>query len=237
MTEPTRPTAPIALLADARRAILSALKKVGRATIPWLAETLNLSTEAVRQQVWQLQEDGWLISDCGTENDASLRARGRPPAEYCLAPIADDLFPKNYAEVAVALFDDAGDIEKTLTRFTDDRVEKLDAKLPRTPLERRIRALRSIYIPDDEFTDVEKSERGYRLTERNCPYLQFAMERPLFCSTTVSALRRLTDREVVREQRFQDGDRRCVFHIYTDSRAPKKRFEHEPPKDAKPRRS
>ena len=44
--------------------------------------------------------------------------------------------------------------------------------------------------------------------------------------------------EVVREERFQDHDGRCVFHIYMDapvSAARRKvRFEPEPPKDAVP---
>ena len=102
-------------------------------------------------------------------------------------------------------------------------------------------ALRSIYIEDDPYTEIEKSERGYRLVERNCPYLQFASERPLFCSTSVSALRRVTGREVIREQRFQDGDGRCVFHVYADSPVAgarkTRRFEEEPAKDTIPRAS
>jgi predicted ArsR family transcriptional regulator len=76
------------------------------------------------------------------------------------------------------------------------------------------------------------------LIERNRPYLQFAAERPLFCGATVSALRRVTKREVVREKRFQDGDGRCVFHVFTNapvSRArEEQRFEVEPAKDASP---
>src|SRR6185503_17541501 len=101
--------------------------------------------------------------------------------------------------------------------------------------------LRSIYRADDSFVEVETSDRGFRLIEWNCPYLRFATERPLFCSTTVSTLRRLTGCEVVREERFQDRDGRCVFHIYLDApmrKARKKRkFEIEPPKDTKPARA
>lgn len=155
---------------------------------------------------------------------------GRPAIEYCLAPLADDLFPKSYAQLAVTLFDELSDAEDILARITDARVNGLRKS--------NVEALRSIDRADDPFIELEKSERGYRLIERNCPYLQFAIERPLLCSTSVSALRRLTKAEVVREERFQDSDGRCVFHIYTDAPLSREqqqvRFEREPAKDFKP---
>ena len=136
--------------------------------------------------------------------------------------------------MALTLFDELPDAEATLAAITDRRVESL-RKTKKTA------ALRSIYGEGDAYAEVAKSKRGYRVIEWNCPYLQFATERPLFCSTTVSVLRRLTGCEVVREERFQDGDARCVFHIYfdaplDDSRRNRK-FEHEPEKDFQPPRS
>ena len=119
-----RQPAAVDLLPDARRALLSALKQAGRATIPQLAETLSVSTEAVRQQLTSLQRQGWIIADCGPD-EAYPRAPGRPPAEYCLAPLADDLFPKSYADLTVTLFDDLPDAESTLAGITDGTVNAL----------------------------------------------------------------------------------------------------------------
>ena len=235
MDEPR--SAAVDLLPEARRALLSALKRAGRATIPQLAETLAISTEAVRQQLTSLQRQGWVISDCGPD-DGDARVPGRPPAEYCLAPLADDLFPKSYAELAVTLFDELSDAERTLAAITDGTVNALRDSISPASVATDIEALRSIYYKEDPYADVERSDRGYRVIEGNCPYLQFASERPLFCSTTVSALRRLTNAEVVREERFQDRDGRCVFHIYMDApprgARQKLRFEREPPKDFEP---
>ena len=114
--------AAVDLLPDARRALLSALKQAGRATIPQLAEALSISTEAVRQQLTSLQRQGWVIADCGPD-DVEGRVPGRPPAEYCLAPMADDLFPKSYATLAVTLFDELADTGSMLARITDGTVE------------------------------------------------------------------------------------------------------------------
>lgn len=229
-------SAPVDLLSEARRALLDALKRAGWATVPDLADKLSISTEAVRQQVTFLQREGWIIPDCGPDEEEE-RAPGRPATEYCLSPLADDLFPKRYGELAVSLFDQLPDPEQTLAAITDKRVHALRTSA-RENSGVDVKALQAIYREDDSYVEVEKSERGYRLIEGNCPYLQFARERPLFCSTTVSVLRRLTGCEVIREKRFQDGDGRCVFHIYEDAplRGPRKKrpFEPEPARDAQP---
>lgn len=94
-------------------------------------------------------------------------------------------------------------------------------------------ALRAIYRDRDPDIDVERRGSDYVLIERNCPFLKVALERPGFCSTTVSTLRRLTGCEVVRERRFQDGDGRCEFHVRTAESSPERaavRFEPEPPR-------
>lgn len=228
--------APVDLLSDARRALLDALKRMGSATIPELAEKLSISTEAVRQQLTYLQREGWIISDCGPDEDDE-RTPGRPATEYCLSARGDDLFPKRYAELAAKLFDELPDAEEALTRLTDTRVDALRESVCEDSTI-NAEALRAIYRADDSYVDIEQSERGYRVIERNCPYLQFATERPLFCSTTISTLRRLSGCEVIREERFQEDDGRCVFHIYLDAplsgARKKRRFEPEPPRDAQP---
>jgi predicted ArsR family transcriptional regulator len=195
--------APIDLVAESRRTLLAFLKNAGWSTIPKIAEALSISTEAVRQQLLLLEKDGWVQSNCGPGEHR--RARGRPAVEYCLSHAAEDLFIKQYPQLAVEFFDAIEDQIGFLTRLTDERVRDVGSA----------ERLESIYADDDPYTSMEKSADGYRLIERNCPYLQFAMERPLFCSSTVSALRRLSGCEVVREKRFQDGDGRCVFHIDT----------------------
>jgi predicted ArsR family transcriptional regulator len=224
-------TSAIHLLSDARRTLLQALKREGWATIPELAQALSISTEAVRQQLAYLQREGWVTTNCAAD-EADERVPGRPPAAYCLTPPADDLFPKQYPELAVSLFDALSNPKRVLTELTDQRVADMRSK-PNTS-----EALRSIYRDDDPYTEIEHDDSGYRLIEGNCPYLQFAIERPVFCSTTVSALRRLTGCEVVREERFQDGDGRCVFHVFTNApigpARQKRRFELEPPKNARP---
>jgi predicted ArsR family transcriptional regulator len=228
--------AAIDLLTEARRSLLDALKRAGWATIPELAEMLAISNEAVRQQLTVLQREGWINSNCGPGGEDE-RPPGRPAISYCLSARGDDLFPKKYAGLALLLFDELADPEQTLTMLTDRRVRELGERVRETSAVTAA-TLKAIYRPDDSYIEIEESDRGTRLIEWNCPYLQFARERPSICSTTVSTLRRITGHEVVREERFQDGDGRCVFHIYRDApmtrTRQRRRFEPEPPKDGVP---
>jgi predicted ArsR family transcriptional regulator len=96
-------------------------------------------------------------------------------------------------------------------------------------LPERVQALKAVYGDGDPYMEVEKVRGGFRLIERNCPFLNVAMERPALCSVTVSALSRLLGVRVVREERFQHGDGRCVFRVLTGEAAdPKQGFALEP---------
>ena len=226
-----------------RAAILRLLKKETFVSIPRIADVLGVSHEAARKQVGDLQRNGWLEADC--EPDEMKRREstpGRPPVRYCLTAAGDHFFPKQYPDLTVGLLDtivnEGGSeaLTAVLARITDERVEQLEPRVARLPMKRKMDALRAIYSAGDPFIETQRRGDDYVLIERNCPYLNVAVERPDICSTTVSTLRRLTGCEVVRERRFQDGDGRCEFHVRTAQASPNRkqvRFEKEPPKTSR----
>ena len=147
---------------------------------------------------------------------------GRPPGRYKLTLEGEGLFQQTGAlalAFADAIREEMGDdaLEQILARVTDARVLGLQSNHPELPLESKVASLRSIYGANDAFVEVEKVSDGYRLIERNCPFLDVAMARPLLCSSTVTTLKRLLGREVIREERFQDGHGCCAFRIYEES--------------------
>jgi predicted ArsR family transcriptional regulator len=223
-------------------AILRLMKKEGYVSLPRVAETVGVSHEAARKHVLDLLRKGWIEAECGPEEAERREVPGRPPVRYCLTRAGDHLFPKQYPDLLVEMVDTIAaeggtdGLTAVLARFTDERVAELERRVPPVSMKRKMDALRAIYSPDDPFTDVRREGGDYLLIERNCPYLDFAMERSEICSTTVSTLRRLTGCEVVRERRFQDGDGRCEFHVHTAQSSPdrkKVRFEKEPPRTSR----
>lgn len=214
-------------LSESRRRILAVIKEQSAASISDLARALRVTHEAARKQILELQRSGLVTINCAAEEEAAPAA-GRPPAQYCLTRAGENLFPKNYAALTVELVDRFG--QDALTEITDTSLRRMRERAAGPSLAERLAAAREIYLDGDEYTSVEQRGNDYVVIEKNCPFLDVAIDRPAICSTSVSALRRLTGREVIRERRFQDGDGRCEFHVSGSRRARNTRFEIEPPR-------
>lgn len=206
-------------MSEPRQAILMALKRRGAVTIVDLAEHVGISYEGIRQHMAQLELEGWVARRL--QRDAS--GPGRPKARFQLTTAGDHLFPKDYDELAVALIDAAAErlgpesVKVLLEEVARKKVEAWQPKLAGKSLDERLEALRGIYSDDDPFCRVERDDDGApQIVEMNCPFLQVAKRRPALCSVTVSVLGRLLGRKVVRTERFQEGDGRCVFKVLAE---------------------
>ena len=222
---PESPTGEITIitvdqLPDSRRAILLALKREGPSTIARLAAELQLTGEAVRQQLLQLQREGWIEAKIAREQERGRT--GRPATRYSLTEAGDHLFPKNYDLLNVAVLDAVTEelgpdaAVRVLRRVTDERVNASEAKVRGLSLEERVNVLKGLYFESDPYMDVEPAADGFYLVERNCPYYNTAMRRPMLCNVSINALTRLLGVRVEREERFQNGDGRCVFHVHAN---------------------
>jgi predicted ArsR family transcriptional regulator len=227
-------------MSDMRRAILGILKREGARTIRELAEELGVTYEAVRQQLTQLDRDGWLTKRREPpDGDAEARPVGRPRSQYHLTPAGDHLFPKDYDSLSIALLDAIAERDgedgllELLGTLSDRRVSEWRGACDGLDLDGRLDLVRGIYFDDDPYISVERAgDGGRRLVERNCPFLNVAMERPVLCSLTVDVLSRMLGRRVVRDERFQAGDGRCSFRV-TDEPADEDgpfELEHEDPR-------
>jgi len=199
---------------------LLALKRQGPSTIAQLAEQLQLTGEAVRQQLLQLQREGWIEAKV---TRSSERGRtGRPATSYSLTEAGDHLFPKHYDALSVSMMDAIAEVlgpeglKRVLEKITNDKAALIESNLAALPLAARVTALKDWYLKDDPHMAVEQVEGGYRLIERNCPYINTAMNRPSLCSISVNALTKVLGFRVAREEKFQNGDGRCVFRVYAN---------------------
>lgn len=194
-----------------------------------------MTGEAVRQQLIQLQREGWVEIQGGRDDEAARKASqrddrasgraartGRPASRFRLTGAGEHLFPKSYDTLALKVLGTidhhlgAGALEKVYANMSSDRVRDLEAIMKELDLARRVEVLQAYYAADDAFMEIEPARNGFRLVERNCPYLNVAMEQPGVCSVSVNAMTRLLGVRVVREESFQRGDGRCVFRVRSD---------------------
>ena len=209
---------PLSGIAGGQQKILALLKQHGEITTADIAARLDVSYEAVRQQIKQLEAMG-LVARRKRPNPSGV---GRPLRYYALNAAGDHLFPKNYDDLAVSLIDAIGDalgtaaLRRVLTTLADAQVTAWEPRMTGKDLQQRLEILKGIYIENDPFTAVDRENGELQLVERNCPYLNVAARRPALCSLTVSVLSRLLGVRVTRVRRFQDGDGCCVFRVHDD---------------------
>ena len=172
----------------------------------------------MRQQLLQLQREGWVEAVVDPE---TVRGRtGRPATVYRLTGAGEHLFPKQYDALAVAVIDAVADelgvdaAVRVLARVSNDRIGVIASAVDGRTLEERLEILKSWYSDGDPYMSVERHGGDYRLIERNCPFYNTAMSRPALCSVSVNALTRLLGVRVHREEKFQNGDGRCVFRVH-----------------------
>lgn len=205
-------------LPETRGALLRFIKAKGNTSLADMAAHLGMTREAVRQQLAMLEQDGWVRRAAQHKSTG----QGRPATLFALTPAGDHLFPKFYDVLTVELLDTLAEtlgpdaLRRMLASLTDKQVAHWQNKLDGLPLAARIEALKGFYFEQDPFTHVERDAQGYLLVERNCPYLNLAMQRPQLCSVTVSTLSRLLGVRVKREAKFQNGDQHCAFRVLAD---------------------
>jgi len=210
-------------LPDSRRAIVTALKERGSATIAQLAPQLGLTGEAVRQQLLQLRQEGWV--EAAVDRDTARGRTGRPATRYHLTTAGEHLFPKHYDALAISMIDAIGEelgsdaTVRVLESVSNARAAALVPSVEGRTLEAKLDVLKGWYFEDDPHMEVESTGDDFILVERNCPYYNTAMHRPALCSVSVNALTRLLGLRVARDEKFQNGDGRCVFHVYASEPA------------------
>lgn len=220
---------------DTRQAMLMFIKNKGSATAGEVAVHMRITREGARQQLQQLEREGWISRGVRAQTEHA----GRPAVSFVITPAGDHLFPKHYDNLSLSLVDAVADqlgpqaLDKLLTALTDQQVKLWEPKLAGKSLPERIKALKGIYDVEDAYTSVKKDARGYVLVERNCPFLNVALKRPRLCSVTVATLTRLLGVRVVREERFQAGDRRCVFRVLEDEPVDARNYRFAPEPEAR----
>jgi predicted ArsR family transcriptional regulator len=200
-----------------RRAILNAIKLRGSATIAELSAQLEMTGEAVRQQLIQLQKEEWVCTVNQRETDRIHS--GRPAAHFRLTVAGEHLFPKRYDRLALALLDAVGRLDgdlvaQVLELVAEQEVRFWEARLDGAGFDERIEAIRGVYCNEHPFTELERMPDGtIHLSERNCPYLNVANSRPVLCNISLYILRKLLAVDVQRLQGMEAGDEKCVFRI------------------------
>lgn len=200
---------------EPRRKIIHVIKRKGSSSTSELASLLDITGEAVRQHLLQLVKDGWISSYSEKSN-----GMGRPTLRYRLTRAGEHLFDKKYDHLSIEVLDKVvqqfGEkaLKQVLSAMIEERIREWRPRLMGLNLMERLEVLKNLYLKEDPYMELVQQGNSIYLIERNCPFQNVAMQRPMLCSVTVSVLTHLLGCTVKREQRFQNGDGCCAFRIF-----------------------
>ena len=202
---------------NTRAAIVRLLKTEGALDSAQLAEKLGLTAMAVRQHLYVLQNEKFVVAE---ERPGAI---GRPTKFWRLTPAADQFFPAAYAELTVALIDAMSNalgadgvkrvLESRCARQHASYTERISAD---APLGKKLRQLARIRTEEGYMAEVKRqSKTSFLFIENHCPICAAATVCKGFCETELDLFRSVLgpDVSMARVEHIVSGERRCVYRI------------------------
>lgn len=193
-----------------RTRIARTIKKLGKNTAQDLAGALGISYEAVRKELAGMESQSLI------QSYIEKPRRGRPFRRWRFTDEGEHLFPKDYDSVLGELLGALsgtklkGTLEILLAEIAASKAHHLDSVARSAD---STTAALNLYGADDEFISVQEMDGRTVIIENNCPLLKIARTHPMICSISTNTLAKTFGKKVVRVEKFQNNDGRCVFVV------------------------
>ena len=208
-------------LGPAQRRVVDHLKRSGPCTTADLAAALDVTTQAVRPPLAELESRGLVVAE-----PVVTGVRGRPPLGWALSPLAIELFPDRHRDLTVelieamrsALGDEA--VAKVLAERDRNQAASIEAELPEdADVATRVAQLATARDEQGYMAEVRADGDDLLLIEHHCPVCAAATACRGLCDNELKLFRDVVGpaATVERTQHLLSDDERCVYRIRTRS--------------------
>lgn len=199
-----------------RRRLLEILKTEGPSDAQSLAEEVGTTPMAVRQHLYQLQEEKLVTYR------EEPRPVGRPAKLWELTTEANRFFPDAHAALAVDLlgalresFGSAG-LEKIVEQRRSEQAADYLGRIPkRASLKTRLERLVEFRSEEGYMAELQEDDEGWLLIENHCPVCSAASSCTGLCAAELDVFRIVLGAraEITRAEHILEGARRCVYRV------------------------
>jgi DeoR family suf operon transcriptional repressor len=200
---------------DTKYDILQNLLKRGELTAQDLAEKLEISPQAIRKHLKDLETEGLIY------HTVEQLGMGRPQFIYALTTVGRDRFPDSYNQFAVNFLDTLIDtlgkeqVSKVLHKQWQRKAENYKSHLGAGSVRQKLEKLAEIRRAEGYVTEwfpVENTE-NFVFTEYNCAIAHVAESFPSVCGHELEMFATVLDCPVERTHWMVDGEHRCGYLI------------------------
>ena len=208
--------------ASTKQDILQHLLRQGHCTVQELADRLQVSPQAVRRHLKDLETDGLIV------HQVVQAGMGRPNYSYVLSQEGRDRFPDRYDDFAVSLLDTlvetvgADQMGSILRKQWERKAMEYRDRIGSGSLKKRVVKLVALrctegYMAEYHSIDVNGAvvDQGDRfiLTEYNCAIAHIAESFPSVCGHELEMFAVALDCMVERTHWLVNGEHRCGYLI------------------------
>ena len=198
-----------------RDEILYMLKVQKRLTVTEMAKQLGITEMAVRRHLHTLDRDQYV------ESVLERQAMGRPMNIYQLSQKGEELYPRNYKNMALDLLVDVEELggKKMVDQIFENRQTRLkktyEQRLGNKSFAEKVSELANIQNENGYMVELDKKEDGaYHLKEFNCPISDVAKDFNKACECELQLFRELLDTDYIKaESCLAAGDDYCNYVI------------------------
>ncbi|MEO0836230.1 MAG: iron-sulfur cluster biosynthesis transcriptional regulator SufR [Cyanobacteria bacterium J06642_3] len=206
-------------LTSTKQNIMQSLLRQGQAAARQLAQDLNLSTQAIRRHLNELEADGLI------EYQSVQQGMGRPQHLYQLSSEGRDrLSPQKYSEFAVSFLDTLAEtvgkeqVSKVLEKQWQRKAAEYRTHLGEGSLQQRIAKLVQLRQEEGYMAELHQespqNKQQFILVENNCAISDVAESYPSICGHELEMFAAiLPDCIVERTQWMNQGEHRCGYSI------------------------
>ncbi|CUI61829.1 helix-turn-helix transcriptional regulator [Achromobacter xylosoxidans] len=196
--------------------VLMTLKTRGPQSVAVIAKALDVTAEAVRQQMARLHADGLV------DSESRSAGRGRPTQIWFLTDAGHRRFPDTHADMTVQMINAVRQV------FGDEGVDKLisvreaamlanyrHALQGARDLAQRVDSLMRVRSAEGYMAETRRDGDDFLFIENHCPICAAAQACMGFCRSELELFRQVLgeDVRIEREEHILLGARRCAYRI------------------------
>jgi DeoR family transcriptional regulator, suf operon transcriptional repressor len=205
--------------ASTKQDILQYLLKQGQATAQDLADALNISPQATRRHLKDLEEEGLI------EHESVQVGMGRPQHKYHLSRKGRDRFPHRYGEFTVSFLDTLVEtvgeeqVSVVLRKQWERKAREYRDRLGQGSLAERVTNLIQLrqeegYMAELHSVEYKDGREQFIFCEHNCAISEVAESFPSVCGHELEMFAAiLPDCTVERTHWINKGEHRCGYSI------------------------
>ena len=203
--------------------ILQYLLKQGQATAQELAETLDITPQATRRHLKDLEGEGLI------EHQPMQGGLGRPQYIYYLSKQGRDRFPNRYGEFAVSFLDTLTEtvgetqVKEVLRKQWERKADEYRQRIGEGTLEERVKKLVQLRQEEGYMAEIHLANtknglnghsKGFILAEHHCAISEVAESYPTVCGHELEMFAAiLPDCTIERTHWINEGEHNCGYLI------------------------